>query len=67
MDILIKCYLDQYSSSPRNTLHDRRNRQAAVDYISTLIEGCSRGTYKYYFLMYFASSSFIMCDLNLMW
>ncbi|RZB39158.1 SOCS box domain containing protein [Asbolus verrucosus] len=43
MDYLLKCYLDQFSTSPRNTLHDRRKRRSVVEYISTLIEGCIRG------------------------
>ncbi|XP_063913387.1 uncharacterized protein Stops [Zophobas morio] len=43
MDYLVKCYLDQFHTSPRNTLHDRRNRRIMVTYISTLIEACIRG------------------------
>jgi hypothetical protein len=47
MDHLLKCYLDQFKSSPRNTLHDRRNRRSMVAYVSTLIEGYIRGNEEY--------------------
>ncbi|XP_050512128.1 uncharacterized protein LOC126888179 [Diabrotica virgifera virgifera] len=42
MESFLRCYLDCFNELPRNSLHDRRKRQHVVDYISTLIEGCSR-------------------------
>lgn len=45
MNHLLECYLEQFVDSPRTSLHDRRNRQAMVAYISTLIEGYSRGNH----------------------
>ncbi|XP_008192040.2 uncharacterized protein stops [Tribolium castaneum] len=44
MNYLLECYLDQFTNSPRTSLHDRRKRQMMVTYISTLIEGYARGT-----------------------
>ncbi|XP_023029193.2 SOCS domain-containing protein stops [Leptinotarsa decemlineata] len=41
METFLRCYFDYFSSLPRNSLHDRRKRKNMVDYISTLIEGCS--------------------------
>ncbi|CAG9832695.1 unnamed protein product [Diabrotica balteata] len=42
MESFLRCYLDCFNKLPRNSLHDRRKRQHVVDYISTLIEGCSK-------------------------
>ncbi|CAG9857972.1 unnamed protein product [Phyllotreta striolata] len=41
MEYFLRCYFEQFASLPRNSLHDRRKRQSMVDYISTMIEGCS--------------------------
>ncbi|CAH0560350.1 unnamed protein product [Brassicogethes aeneus] len=40
MEHFLACYLEQFNSVPRNSLHDRRKRYDMVDYISTLIEAC---------------------------
>ncbi|CAH1955101.1 unnamed protein product [Acanthoscelides obtectus] len=41
MECFLKCYFEQFTNLPRNSLHDRRKRKAMVQYISTLIQGCS--------------------------
>lgn len=44
MECFLRCYFEYFNSLPRNTLHDRRKRKHMVDYVSTLIEGCSKGS-----------------------
>ncbi|XP_030745739.1 uncharacterized protein LOC115874660 isoform X2 [Sitophilus oryzae] len=41
MEHFLDCYLDNFKEAPRNSLYDRRTRKAMVEYINTLIEGCS--------------------------
>lgn len=43
MEQFLGCYLDGFKGSPRNSLHDRRNRKQMVVYINTLIQGCAGG------------------------
>ncbi|CAG9762830.1 unnamed protein product [Ceutorhynchus assimilis] len=42
MEQFLECYLDaSFENTPRNGLHDRRNRRQMVEYINTLIQGCA--------------------------
>ncbi|CAH1169736.1 unnamed protein product [Phaedon cochleariae] len=41
MESFLRVYFDYFNTLPRNSLHDRRKRKGMVDYISTLIAGCS--------------------------